>query len=479
MDYAGNTATLPTKTPTLTRTATRTPTKTRTATATSVLETATPTITPNPSLTPTNTPTPTSTRTNTPTRAATAAPPVANIGYPESVTLYRENPYTNFDAAENEIVNADHRQIASRTLLRWPALSLTTGNTEVISASLVLHASAAACAGCTGTPDLVLEINELALDWNASFTNWAETGAISETLWYLGGANSNNNDYRGLPVYFLEVPQKTQPGSETLTLDVTSSVQRWLIDGVANYGWRVSLQDPCTATNCAAWLAFGSDVAYVLTDRPQLLVMYGMPITPTATTAASVTPTALNTPTSTSTASPTASNTPVNTATANLTQTATNTPTATATWTSTPTPAAGLWLNEVCNDPSADYNLDGFTNTNDRAVEVINWGTGIDLEHYRLEFYDATLARSYTYIWPRNSRIWANNYKVVWGEDTSDVISGPFVLPLSGRVRLYDPDAVELDSLTYNWQGDGFCWARVPNGGGVWAIQTQTLGKVN
>lgn len=411
------------------------------------------TPTPTATLTPSATPTPTETPTLAPTVHASG-----NVGAMQSVTLYRGSPDRNYNDAETEYAQWYSRGSQSVILFGWPGLALPTSATGVLTASLTLYPYNAWYADGDEPLFLPLDLNEMRRPWAADGATWQVDGLGG--AWTGPGASDGTADWRS------DGPRRAtyvQAGQEAnaVTFDVTESVKRWLEGGIANYGWRLQLRALCKNRDCSAGWGMAGDRGFDLSKRPALAVTFAYPVTPTPTTAPSATPTLPSTPSATPTGT--------------VTQTPTRTATPTGTLTATATPEPGLKLNEVCPDPALDHNLDGWTNSFDRYVELYNPDDAIlDLGQYRLTFGDET------FILPRASQIWGNGYKAIFGEDLLNVYGVRFVLPTAGTVSLYDPDGTLLDTLTYNWAGRGACWARVPDGGPTWMPgRAPSAGRIN
>lgn len=286
------TSTPPTATPTSTPTFTRTPTPTNTPTAT-----YTPTRTPAPTITPTFTSTPTPTRTPTPTGTivptdtpTTTPTPVTEIegedeiGDIESVTLYANYPDANCYGAAHEYVTMQNGSILSDVLLRWPELSLPSGS-SVVSATLTLW---------TQTPGygLHLSLREVAKPVDLAAATWNSTGVIP---WQTAGATGTSDWAAAGDIHAWLATDTWQ--SETIT--VTTTVRRWLEQGVENNGWVV--------------LPVYTDGRYVMGEvagaqhpmiqyRPELKVYFGLSVTPTATRTATPTGSPTSTPVPSATA---------------------------------------------------------------------------------------------------------------------------------------------------------------------------------
>jgi len=188
--------------------------------------------------------------------------------------------------------------------------------------------------------------------------------------------------------------------------------------------------------------------------------------TPVATRTPTHTPTgvspATSTPTPTRTATPTA--TTASGATSTSTPRATNTPTtapaltSTPTHTPVPTPAAGLFINEVSPTDLYDWNLDGSVTAADRWVELYNAGAAaVNLAGYTIS--DGTFTGTV--------RVWgmtigaSGGRRVILGEDFT-------TFPASGTLTLRNALATPVATVVYNAQTDGLCYARVPSGSTTW-----------
>lgn len=390
------------------------PTPTPTATWTPFVPTAT--------STPTGTIVPTDTPTTTPT-PVTEIEGEDEIGAIESVTLYANYPDDNYYGAAHEYVTMQNGSILSDVLLRWPELSLPSSS-SVVSATLTLW---------TQTPDygMHLSLREVAKAVDLTAATWQSTGVIP---WQTAGATGTGDWAAAGDIHAWLATDTWQ--SETIT--VTTTVRRWLEQGIENNGWVV--------------LPVYTDGRYVMGEvaganhpmiqyRPKLEVWFGLSVTPTPSSTPTQTPTSIYT----STATPTGT----------LAATATRTPTPTGTIAPTGTPVAtGLMLSEVCFDPDTDLNLDGQIDADDRAVEILNWtGSEVSLEGYRLVFDGScsTTTPETTFAMPRYSSVKAYSAKVVYGRDLRNLMNESFAMPggtSTVTVMLCTPGGTQLDALT-------------------------------
>lgn len=448
----------PSRTPTGTLLPTNTPTRTLTPTNTGTA-TYTPTQTPTSSLTPTQTHTPTITLTIAPTFTPSPTPTGAGIAAytPEpvvSTTIRYTFPTSNLNGSLYEnIWRESNGQDYGVTLLDWAGLALPDQTSYVVDANLTLRLHSG-----YWTEPVVIYAYRLTKDWNPATVTWQMANATES--WAIPGAmGSTDRDAN----YIATTTYLAADG--TITLDLTRIVKEWLEQGYANYGVALYMRGSATLGN----LEIYSDLSAVA-DRPKLNVSLSLITTPTATVAPTNTPTAPPTHTATPTGTPVA--------------TATPTPTATGTASPTPTPLPGLKINEYCGSPLTDLDLNGFINSGDRALELYNPGNvAIDLTGYMLVFGTAT-DLSTSYVFPRYSYIWPNNYKVVYSSQVRNPYNQAFILPggtVSDVMALYAPGSLTpLDSVNYYYVGAGYCQGRYPNGNSTWIHGlSPSLGKVN
>ena len=341
----------PTSTPTRTATPgpTNTPTRTPSGTITPPTNTPTRTRTPVPTLSPTTGPsrTPTNSPTPGPSPTATLAPTLfpgghitftlqqGVLGYQGTSDTYLTvyTPAGSFWSQANLLVKND---TLYEGLLRFDLGSFPPGST-VQRATLRLYAY-----NRDKNMPLTVEVYRLLRRWVDSQANW--NSATADVGWASPGANDVGSDRLGTPA-------ATQIVSSTNTwydFDVTALVRDWVADDSGNYG--VALRG---LGDVSLLYHFASANHPTLSVRPQLVVEYTAPLTPTPATATppatktsvpSATPSATPTPTGGATPvpspTPTRSATPVSTPTGTLvaTRTATFTATSTATATVTVTP---------------------------------------------------------------------------------------------------------------------------------------------
>lgn len=455
----------PTRTPTGTLLATRTPTRTPSPTNTGTA-THTPTITRTPTLSLTPSHTPTVTLTAQPSLTPTATPTSADIAnyVPEpvvSTTIRFLNPDTNYNNSLTEsIVKPTLGDTIDVTLLQWESLSKPDNTVYVTSAILTLY-----IAGGYWNSPLSLNVCRLTTYWDAAYATW-NAASIFE-LWKVPGANGDAQECVSLTAN-LDI-------DGSIDLDITNLVADWLDNGYDNYGLKIIASYSIAGQPNQVDLTLHSDLA-AASLRPELAILFALSATATPT----YTPSPTHTPPPTSTATPTGGHptkTPTPTPTGTLVPT--NTPTV------TPTPLPGLKINEWCNTPITDLNLDGAANTGDRAIELYNPGaTAIDLYNYMLIFGDDTDNLATAYRFPKYTYIWPNNYKVVYSSQLRNPYGQTFVMPggmTNTRVRLYAPGALTpLNDIPYFYVGAGYCQARYPNGSDIWEYGiTPSLGKVN
>ena len=434
--------------------------------------------TPVPSSTPTLQPT--STRTSTATPAAgTGTPtmtptPVAKlvINYTNDIdthTIWRYSSLAkNFLWMENLLWDGEVLdQTDSAVLLKVPAFSTPASytHTEIVSATLYMNFSGSQSA---------LRLAYLEKEWNDDAT-WGDTGGATNPVWSTGGALGQDIDWTAYQYFYTD--QATYPIMLPISIDVSNDVQAWH-DGDTNNGWVIhAVDDPVDCDDCYGVTLLAGDGYPNPTRRPWLSVNFGLSESPSAT------PTPTNTPTLPATA--TATTAAVNTATATATPALTYTPTPTP---NIPTPdgwsAPPLRLNEVCNAPLRDHNFDGDIDSDDRAVELVNWGANLGLEHYYLAFSTGTASCSGTsrdniYFIPRFTVAPAYSYKVFFQSQLKDAEGDDITIPIDGSVALCHSNGKQLDFLEYNYQGHDKCWRRSPNATGGWSQDDPTLGKSN
>jgi len=376
----------------------------------------------------------------------------------ESTTIKYSNPNANFNNELLEtIVKPSTGDTVAKVLLQWPDLAKPANTVYVSNAQLKLWLSSG-----SWTPPLTLHAYRLTTYWEADYATWNTASSYGDWLEVGIGAE----DMAGTPALATSV--LADDGS--FTLDITTIVQDWLDNGYDNYG--LVLIAPYGYGSYDLML-YG-DLAGAET-RPQLIITLALSATPTITYTPSLTPTPPNTGTPTPTGT---RSTPTRTPTPTGTRTPTVTPTV------TPTPIPGLKVNEWCNHPTQDMNLDGWQNYEDRALELYNPGaTGIDLSGYMLTFGDDT-GLVMSYIFPRFTYIWPNNYKVIYSSQLRNPYGQKFTMPggvSNTTVRLYAPGGLTpLDYVYYYYVGAGLCQARYPNGSNNWIYGVEpSLGKVN
>lgn len=442
-------------------------------TGTPTYATATPTPTPlrAATLTPSVTPTAGPTLTPSPTGQAASSP----AGCTQSTSLNQAAPATNWDAAPVENSSLHDGAVTGVTLLDFTCLTKPAWARGVLTVTLTLYVTQYWRSPATGTA--VLDAHAVARAWRADAATWQTAG---DTAWAGLGAQGSTDVRADQVAATYDLAQLPADLQTPLTLDVTWHVRGWLDDGRAAAGWRIQPRAVNCGAGCALTVGLAGDRYPDLARRPRLDITWAVDATPTPTPTATASPTAAPTWSATPTRTPTATGTPPTS-----TPTATGTP-ATATPTATPaaTAVAGLYLNEVCAEPGGDYNADGYTNANDRAVELYNAGAApLDLQDYQLQITNGRTGVTATYVYPRNARVWNGQYKVVFGEDLHDALGQTILLPGAGdsygRLALYDAAGNLLDQTQYQTVSAGICWARAPSGGPTWQQQAATLGKAN
>lgn len=347
---ASLTPTPATATPTATQTATASatplvsPTRTATASGTLVIS---PSPTPTASATTVLSPTPSSTATMTPTATATASstpapsltPTVGPTLFPGghvTVTLQQGvlgyqgtndtymaayTPAGSFSLQANIVVKNDSLYAS---LLRFALGSIPPGST-IQQAKLRLYVY-----NRSSSTAMAVGVYRLLRPWVDAQANW--NNAATGFPWGAAGANDTVSDRSADAV----VTQTVSGINTWYDFDITALVRVWVSDAGLNNG--VVLRGNGGAS---VEYHFASANHPTLSQRPQLVIEYTAPLTPTPPT---VTPTATRTmtpsgtPTVLPTRTPTASATPVMSPTPTIT--ATVTPTVTATASLTPTPAS-------------------------------------------------------------------------------------------------------------------------------------------
>lgn len=377
---------------------------------------------------PTPTMTPGQTPTVTPGASATPAPAtitgLAETGLPDSVTLYRAAPDTTHADAEHEVIGWYQSGASQTALLHWPELALPP-NAWVVSATLTLYVN--------GPLPAVARLREVARPVSLAAATWQHSGA---SLWAAGGGLGAGDTAATGQLLFV-VPQVWYP----LVFRVDESVRHWLQEGGANNGWLLDLIETQGDASTQAEVAGARHP--LVQYRPVLRVWVAWSVTPTPTRTPSPTPTVI------------ATGTPL--------------PTPTGTPTATPTPATGVWLSELCLNPTTDLNLDGAINASDRAVELLNWQAGeLDLHGWRLVFSTgaancATTVAQTTFDLPRGATVRAFGAKVVYGRDLRNLLGAAFGLPggsNSVSVLLCDPAGRQRDGIVAPALSPGSCLAR-------------------
>ncbi len=232
-----------TPTPSVTPTNTATPTATATATPTQTpTHTATPTPLPSgwPTLTPTNTPTATATATATATPTDTATPTATATATPTLLpedTIVLQQGLRGYNGTTDTFLSSldPARNYAASTQLniRYPEmiaplirfdLSLFPANTEIIAATLRLHAIAGGGAPLTASAYRVLR------PWVGTEATWLEARAGDG--WESAGCDQEGVDRAGMAA-----AETTLTGAgRWYDLPITDLVQAWVINGAQNYG---------------------------------------------------------------------------------------------------------------------------------------------------------------------------------------------------------------------------------------------------
>jgi len=415
-----------------------------------------------PSPTPTYTPTPsrTPTPTSTPTGASPTLTPTAveagsgnQDGEVESVTISAARPDTNLDDNPFETISFNSGTTENVSLWRWKNIALPYASASAITATLHIYVRDLQAAD----NNVSARIYQMMTQWNASETTWETSqGNLS---WDIAGALGYAD--RG-EIY---VNHTFVVGWNEI--DVTMMINDWVVNGDTNYGFGIYPRNSCTS--CYEWALFDNPMAVGIGTAPYIDITWNFPVTITPTATYTLTPTTIVI------ANPSYSPTP------------TSTPTVSAS-TSTPTPTpivSNIVFNEFCVNPTADENLDGSVNIDDRAIELYNpLSYAVNLINWSIVWNDYI---GTTYYLPRFTRIEARSYKVIFGNQLMNVVGtnryplgSSFDMPTAGSIQLYDSYGRLIDERVYIQSNAGYCMARYPNGSDNWNYrQPPTLGRVN